>query len=80
MWKVSLERIDKNQGVPGWLSGLDGGQTLIAYMALVTWPIAFPQICRQITGLDSDDPRFISGRRKFIGKFIRSLAERRSKP
>ena len=79
MWKVSLERIERNQGDPGWLSGLDEGQTLIAYMSLVTWPIAFPQICRQITGLDSDDPRFIRDRRKFIGTFIRSLSGKRSK-
>jgi AcrR family transcriptional regulator len=79
MWGTSLDRIDKNQGVPGWLSGLDGGQTLIAYMGLVTWPIAFPQICRQITGLDSDDPKFVRERRKFIGMFVRSLSARRSK-
>ena len=75
MWKVSLERIERNQGDPGWLSGLDEGQTLIAYMSLVTWPIAFPQICRQITGLDSDDPKFLRDRRKFIVTFIRSLSE-----
>jgi len=78
MWKVSLERIERNQGDPGWLSGLDQGQTLIAYMSLVTWPIAFPQICRQITGLDSDNPKFIRDRRKFIGTFIRSLSGKRS--
>jgi AcrR family transcriptional regulator len=79
MWKLSLERIERNQGVPGWLSGLNEGQTLIAYMALVTWPIAFPQICRQITGMDSDDPKFVRDRTRFIGKFIRSLSGRRSR-
>jgi AcrR family transcriptional regulator len=79
IWKVSLERIERNQGVPGWLSGMNKGQTLIAYMALVTWPIAFPQICRQITGMDSDNPKFIRERRKFMGKFVRSLSAQRSK-
>jgi hypothetical protein len=43
-------------------------------MALVAWPIAFPQLCRQITGLETDDPKFIRDRRKFIGKFVRSLS------
>jgi AcrR family transcriptional regulator len=79
IWRLALDRIESNQGVPGWLSGLNEGQTLIAYMALVTWPIAFPQICRHITGLDSDDPKFIRDRTRFIGKFIRSLSGRRSK-
>jgi AcrR family transcriptional regulator len=79
MWRASLGTIDRNQGAPGWLSGFDGSQTLIAYMSLVTWPIAFPQICRQITGLDTDDPRFVRERRKFIVEFIRSLSARRSR-
>jgi AcrR family transcriptional regulator len=74
MWKASLERIRKNQGVPGWPRGLHGAQTLIACLALATWPIAYPQICRQITGMDTADPRFVRDRREFIGKFVRSLA------
>ncbi len=77
MWKASLDRIDKNRGVPGWPPGFHGAQTLIACLALATWPIAFPQVCRQITGLDPDDPRFLRDRRKFIGEFVQNLSSRR---
>jgi AcrR family transcriptional regulator len=79
MWQASLKRIERNRGVPGWPPGFHGAQTLIACLALATWPIAFPQVCRQITGLDSDDPKFIRDRRRFIGEFVRSLSARRSR-
>jgi AcrR family transcriptional regulator len=77
MWKASLDRLRKNQGAEGWPKGLPAGQALVACMALVSWPMAFPQLCRQITGLDADDPRFIRDRRKFIGQFVRALARAR---
>lgn len=79
MWQASLERIRKNRGVPGWPPGFHGAQTLIACLSLATWPIAFPQICSQITGMRTDDPRFIRDRRKFIEKFTRSLAGKPSR-
>jgi len=77
MWGASLERIDRNRGVPGWPEGFHGAQTLIACLSLATWPIAFPEICRQITGMDPDDPRFIRDRRKFIGAFVRGFSAKR---
>jgi AcrR family transcriptional regulator len=78
MWGASLERIAKNKGVPGWPSGFHGAQTLIACLALATWPIAFPEVCRQITGMSPEDPRFVRDRRKFITAFVRSLSSKRS--
>jgi AcrR family transcriptional regulator len=80
MWKTSLERIENNQGSTGWPEGFRGAQTLIACLALATWPLAFPEVCRQITGLDPADPRFVRDRRKFIGEFVKSLSARRSTP
>jgi AcrR family transcriptional regulator len=77
MWGPSLDRAAKN---PGWPSGFHSAQTLIACLALETWPIAFPEVCRQITGMDPHDPRFMRDRRKFIGEFVRSLSARRSRP
>jgi len=74
MWKASLERLRKNKGTEGWPQGLQAGQALVACMALVTWPMAFPQICRQITGQDADHPKFIRERRKFITQFVRALS------
>ncbi len=77
MWRASLARIDANQGVAGWPPGFHGAQTLIACLALATWPIAFPQVCRQITGMDPGDPRFVRDRRRFIGEFVRGLSSRK---
>ncbi len=50
---------------------LKSEQLLITSLALTTWPLMFPQICRQITGMHPDDMRFIYERKQFI----RSLAQ-----
>lgn len=50
----------------------DTGQLFISMLALTTFPLAFPQMVRLITGLEPTDPRF---RRKRID-FLRWLGER----
>jgi AcrR family transcriptional regulator len=80
MWGPPMQRFESKRGVSGWPRGFHRSQTLIAALALETWPIAFPEVCRQITGMDPHDPRFIRDRRKFIAAFVRSLSSKRSKP
>ncbi len=51
---------------------LDPAQTLLSMVALTTFPVAFPQITRLVTGLEPADPAF----RKQHTDFLRRFAER----
>jgi AcrR family transcriptional regulator len=52
---------------------LDPAQTLLSMLALTTFPVAFPQIARLLTGLDPTDPRFRTQRTDVLRAFARSL-------
>jgi len=52
---------------------LDPAQTLLSMLALTTFPVAFPQIARLLTGLDPTDPRFRTQRTEVLRTFARSL-------
>jgi AcrR family transcriptional regulator len=51
---------------------LDLGHLLLSISALAVFPWAFPQVARLMTGRGPDDPRFRSGR----ARFLRALARR----
>jgi TetR/AcrR family transcriptional regulator len=50
---------------------LDPEQLLLSFMALTSYPLAFPQHARLVTGLSPSDPEF----RKKRSEFLHSLAE-----
>jgi AcrR family transcriptional regulator len=77
LWRASIDRIDRNQSHAGWPAAFRSEQMLITSLSLVTWPLLFPQICRQITGMNPDDPRFVAERREFISTLARALRPRR---
>jgi TetR/AcrR family transcriptional regulator len=52
-------------------SDLDPGHFLLAMVALTTFPAAFPQFTRLLTGLKPTDPTFVAEH----GAFLRRLAE-----
>ena len=52
---------------------LDPAQTLLSMVALTTFPVAFPQITRLLTGLDATDPEFRKQRSDFLRRFARTL-------
>jgi len=49
---------------------LDAGHFLLAMVALTTFPAAFPQFTRLLTGLKPTDPAFVAQH----GAFLRRLA------
>ena len=53
--------------------GLDPAQTLLSMVALTTFPVAFPQITRLLTGLEATDPEFRKQRTDFLRRFARTL-------
>ncbi len=48
---------------------LDPAHTLLSMMALTTFPLAFPQITRLVTGLAPADPKFQQARKEFLRDF-----------
>ena len=45
-------------------------QILLSMMALTTFPIAFPQLTKMVTGLETGDERFHQRRLKFLRAFV----------
>ena len=53
--------------------GWDPGQLLLAMMGMTTYPLAFPQIARLVTGLSVSDPEFQARREKFLRQIAAAL-------
>jgi AcrR family transcriptional regulator len=52
---------------------LDPAQLALAEMALVMFPVAFPQLTRLVTGNDVNDPKSLEDRRRFLDTVARRL-------
>jgi len=60
----------------GWLPrGLDARHLLLSLMALTTFPLAFPQLTRLVTGTTPGHPAFRRHRVVFLRRFARALAD-----
>jgi TetR/AcrR family transcriptional regulator len=58
----------------GLLPGdLDPGHLLLAILGLITYPLAFPQVTRMVTGRDASDPGFRRQRADFLQRFSNAL-------
>src|SRR5262245_35744362 len=70
-WAIDEMRRRQAQGLVA--EDLDPAQTLLSMVALTTFPVAFPQITRLLTGLDATDPEFRKRRTEFLRRFARAL-------
>lgn len=52
---------------------LDPGHLLLAILGLITYPLAFPQVTRMVTGCASSDPAFRRQRAEFLQRFSNAL-------
>jgi TetR/AcrR family transcriptional regulator len=52
---------------------LDAGQLLLAILGLITYPLAFPQISRMVTGRGPSDPGFRKEHAEFLRRFSEAL-------
>ena len=59
-------------------AALDPGHLLLAILGLVTYPLAFPQVTRLVTGRSPSDPAFRKQRVAFLRGFSDALAGRRA--
>jgi TetR/AcrR family transcriptional regulator len=75
--RATLARaVDKvrEQQKAGFLRGeLDPRHLLLSLVALTTYPLAFPQIAKLITGYSVTDPEFKNQRLRFLRRFAESL-------
>ncbi len=72
-FRMVAERIRAGQSKGQLPAGLDTAQLQLSMMALTTFPIAFPQLTRMVTGRDVDDPEFRASRLQFLRQFVEIL-------
>jgi TetR/AcrR family transcriptional regulator len=63
--------------VPG---DLDAGHLLLTILGVLTYPLAFPQVTRMVTGKNPADPAFRKQRAEFLRRFSEALVPRRREP
>lgn len=69
-WQPAIDQIRRRQAAGEVDSALDPGQLLVSCLAIVFFPIAFPQLTHMVTGEDPASPGF---RERRVG-FLRELA------
>ena len=56
--------------------GLDAGHLLLTILGVLTYPLAFPQVTRMVTGKSPADPEFRKQRAEFLRGFSEALVAR----
>jgi AcrR family transcriptional regulator len=69
-----VETIESEQRAGRLPDDVDAAQLLLSEMALIVFPLAFPQLTRLITGAGPDDAEYIKGRRQFLETVGRLLS------
>jgi TetR/AcrR family transcriptional regulator len=59
---------------------LDAGHLLLTILGVLTYPLAFPQVTRMVTGKSPADPAFRKHRIEFLRRFSEALVPRRPEP
>jgi hypothetical protein len=59
---------------------LDAGHLLLTILGVLTYPLAFPQVTRMVTGKSPADPAFRKQRMEFLRRFSEALVPRRPEP
>jgi len=75
---VLRARLAKAQAEGDLPTDLDLDQMLLSELALVTFPVAFPQIVRLVTGYAADSPEFIAKREEHLRQLGALLAAERA--
>jgi TetR/AcrR family transcriptional regulator len=57
--------------------GLDAGHLLLTILGVLTYPLAFPQVTRMVTGKSPTDPEFRAQQTEFLRRFSEALVAHR---
>jgi TetR/AcrR family transcriptional regulator len=68
-----VAQIRRRQAAGGLPADLDPAQLLLTFVAINSFPVAFPQLARLITGSAPSDPRFRQQRIEFLRAFARCI-------
>jgi len=72
-WRAAIAGIEDEQSAGTLPRELDAAQLQLSLVALVTFPVAFPQYTKMITGRSPGDPRFLRERQRFLRSLARIL-------
>lgn len=75
----AVERIRRRQANGHLSRDLDPRHMFLAMIGLTTYPVAFPQVARLVTGRNVTDPVFQKERREFLKKFAAAFSLKKSK-
>jgi AcrR family transcriptional regulator len=73
-WEEAVAGLRRAQRDGALRDDLDARQLQLSLVALVTFPVAFPQYTKLITGLSPSDPRFLPRRQRFLRRLAAALA------
>lgn len=68
-----VDEIRRRQVAGIFAADLDAAHTLLSMVALTTFPVAFPQITRLLTGLDPVSPEFRAQRTEFLQRLAQGF-------
>jgi len=71
----AVARIQRRQSLGHLDKNMDARYVLLAMMALTTFPVAFPQLARLITGEAVSTPGFRKAQKDFLRKFAAAFGE-----
>ena len=69
-----IERIQQQQELGELAPELDPVQLLLLELALIVFPVAFPQVTRFASGMSPTDPEFIAARAQFLRDLVQRLS------
>ncbi|NJN51187.1 MAG: TetR/AcrR family transcriptional regulator [Gammaproteobacteria bacterium] len=78
LWTDAMQALRRAQARSHAAPEIDEGQLMLSLLALVTFPVAFPALTREVTGLDVHDPKFAQARADFLRRLMTTVAP--SKP
>ena len=76
--ETSVEMMRRSQKDGLLAPDLDPRHALLTMISLITFPLAFPQITKLVTGLEATDPAFQKARKEFLRRFAVAFKPRAS--
>jgi len=73
-WKAAINGLRGAQRDGQIAPELDARFLQLCFVALVTFPVAFPQFTKMITGLRPDEPAFLRNQNRFLRKLARRFS------
>jgi len=74
-WGGAVEQLEREQAAGNVRAGMDASLLQLSLVAVVSFPIALPQLTRLITGFDPEDPEFLRRQNEFLLRLGKLLGQ-----